>query len=359
MKLVLVGGFLGAGKTTLLWSAARRLLEDDLQVGLVTNDQADGLVDTALLSQQGFAVREVTGSCFCCNFHGLVDAVQELLDDVNPDIILAEPVGSCADVSATVVRPLKAGYGADFTVCPFTVLADPARLRELAEGREAAFHPDAAYIFRKQLEEADHIALNKVDELDGTTAERLRGQLRERFPSRPVHWISALQGEGVGLWLDAVLSGGEAGGQPLDIDYERYAEGERRMGWLNAVVELATDEGPLRWDEYCRKLLERLQERWREGGHAVGHVKLLLSDGQGHCVGNITGRRAAISLESSLKGSASEASMTLNARVQEPPDGLEATVRQALEETGAANVTHALRELECFRPARPEPTYRL
>lgn len=67
-RLIVVGGFLGAGKTTLLWEAARRLMKQWLNVGLITNDQAPELVDSALLSLNNLHVAEVSGSCFCCNF---------------------------------------------------------------------------------------------------------------------------------------------------------------------------------------------------------------------------------------------------------------------------------------------------
>ncbi len=46
-RLLLVGGFLGAGKTTLLAQAAGRLARRGKRVGLITNDQAANLVDTA------------------------------------------------------------------------------------------------------------------------------------------------------------------------------------------------------------------------------------------------------------------------------------------------------------------------
>ena len=46
---VVVGGMLGAGKTSLIVAAARRLAEQGRRVGVVTNDQGSGLVDTALL----------------------------------------------------------------------------------------------------------------------------------------------------------------------------------------------------------------------------------------------------------------------------------------------------------------------
>ena len=42
-----------------------RLAEMGQRVGLVTNDQAQDLVDTNSLRSQGFAVQEVAGACFC------------------------------------------------------------------------------------------------------------------------------------------------------------------------------------------------------------------------------------------------------------------------------------------------------
>lgn len=48
-KVIFTGGFLGAGKTTFLYSVAKKLHKQGLKVGLITNDQADELVDTVFL----------------------------------------------------------------------------------------------------------------------------------------------------------------------------------------------------------------------------------------------------------------------------------------------------------------------
>src|SRR5687767_3051730 len=97
-KLIFVGGFLGAGKTTLLWAAAQRLASHGQRVGLITNDQAPHLVDTGLLARQGFDVREVAGSCFCCNFNALIHAASALKKNIEADVLIGEPVGSCTDL---------------------------------------------------------------------------------------------------------------------------------------------------------------------------------------------------------------------------------------------------------------------
>lgn len=103
----MIGGFLGAGKTTTVGRLAKHLSDQGLRVGLITNDQAGGLVDTKLLRGQGFATEEIAGGCFCCRFNTLVEAAARLNDATKPDVFIAEPVGSCTDLVATVTYPLR------------------------------------------------------------------------------------------------------------------------------------------------------------------------------------------------------------------------------------------------------------
>ena len=65
---LMIGGFLGAGKTTAILQLARHLTAQGKRVGLITNDQSVGLVDSAVLSHAEFPVEEITGGCFCCRF---------------------------------------------------------------------------------------------------------------------------------------------------------------------------------------------------------------------------------------------------------------------------------------------------
>src|SRR5690606_33493576 len=95
IRFIMLGGFLGAGKTTTIARLARHYQDQGLKVGIVTNDQATDLVDTNSLRSQGFEVGEVAGSCFCCNFNELTATVERLSASERPDVILAEPVGSC------------------------------------------------------------------------------------------------------------------------------------------------------------------------------------------------------------------------------------------------------------------------
>ena len=75
-RYIMVGGFLGAGKTTTLIRLAEKLQAEGKKVGLITNDQAADLVDTALVKSGNFPVEEIAGGCFCCRFNSLKEAVK-------------------------------------------------------------------------------------------------------------------------------------------------------------------------------------------------------------------------------------------------------------------------------------------
>lgn len=357
-RVILVGGFLGAGKTTLLWEAASRLVARGKRVGLITNDQAPHLVDTGLLSQRGAAVAEVAGSCFCCNFPGLIKAAKKLKNDIRADVLIAEPVGSCTDLSATILQPLKDRFAHEFVLAPLSVLADPTRLKEVLTGEANTLHAGASYILRKQLEEADIIVVNKMDLLSQKALSDLRRLIDREFPAAELRCISALSGEGVDEWLEAVLTGRTSGRRIAEVDYDVYAEGEAVLGWLNSAVQLSASGRSVDWSAFGRDMLGRLQKVFQDERADVGHVKLLLSAPGGQCVGNLTRTWGEISLRGELESSSGQVDMILNARVEMSPQQLEDIVLSALHTTAGDRIGVRVEHLRTLRPGRPEPTYR-
>jgi Ni2+-binding GTPase involved in maturation of urease and hydrogenase len=354
-RLILVGGFLGAGKTTLLWEAARRLAGRGLRTGLITNDQAPELVDTAFLSQGGVKVAEVAGSCFCCNFQGLIDAMSKVRAEAEADVLIAEPVGSCTDLSATIVQPLKEGFRRELVTAPLSVLADPSRLSDLLDGGTAGLHPSAAYILRKQLEEADIVLISKSDQLSPEALRALQQRTRQAFPEAAVLGVSAKTGAGVDVWLDAVTTRSDAGQRVVAVDYDVYAEGEAVLGWLNASIVLRGEA--VDWNAFAAGLLRGLSGRFDRGNSAVGHVKLMVSAADGFLIGNLTGTADTLSIRNTLTPGP-EASLTLNARVQMTPEALDACVREVLAATCAETVQADIVAWRCLSPGRPQPTHR-
>ncbi len=354
-RLILAGGFLGAGKTTLLWEAARRLMKQGLNVGLITNDQAPELVDSALLSLNNLQVAEVSGSCFCCNFDGFTEAIRQIREEVSADVIIAEPVGSCADLSATILQPLKQYWDRELKISPLTVLADPLRLTAILRGENGGLHPDAAYIYRKQLEESDIILISKTDLLSGGELRELKERTAEKFPSATLRTISVAKGTGVDEWLEEVSTRTDAGKRLVDMDYDIYANGEAVLGWLNGTIHLKGENTD--WDLFTRELLTHLSDKLDIGGYAVGHVKIIAENGKHYIAGNITGNSDTLSLRGSA-GESREIRLIINARVETTPEELDKIVRETIDNQVGANYTTEILAWRNHQPGRPQPTHR-
>jgi G3E family GTPase len=360
----MVGGFLGAGKTTALGKLARHLSGQGLRVGLITNDQAGGLVDTKLLRSQGFATEEIAGGCFCCRFNTLVEAAGKLNDSTKPDVFIAEPVGSCTDLVATVSYPLRRMYGADFTVAPLTVLVDPIRARRVLGLEEGgSFSTKVAYIYKKQLEEAEIIIINKRELLTPAQLAELTSALEDAFPDACVMSISARKEEGLDPWFESLLENASLDREPMSVDYDVYADGEALLGWLNATVTLRS---ALEFDAnaFLAALAKNLQGKLAQQNAEVAHLKMTFSPDEA-----IAGEIASVNLvrndnvpESgmTLDEPSTGGQLILNLRAETAPDELLSAVREALADTtlGFAGLSATLDHEEHFRPGRPEPTHR-
>ncbi|MDR2745311.1 MAG: hypothetical protein LBB66_09020 [Desulfovibrio sp.] len=367
--VILIGGFLGAGKTTLMRRAAAMFAARGQKAGVVTNDQAADMVDTRFFIQEGVPVQEVSGSCFCCNFDGLVDALRKLRSGASAGVILAESVGSCTDISATVMQPLKEKYRRDFTVGPLSVVLDPARLGEAFPSPDfpgnspflPRLHESAAYIVRKQMEEADILLLNKKDTLDAEALDGLTAFLRKTCPQAGVLALSALSGEGMEEWLAALRGHARAGGRLARVDYDVYAEGEAALGWLNAEARLKALAGAGDWRHFCECFMQKLTLAFQEEKACVGHVKVLLwAEGCPQSLtANSVGTGDLFSLRGGLPAGAAEVALLVNARVEMAPDALRRVVLRLLDEACAAlRLEHSILSLNSLSPGRPEPTWR-
>ena len=359
---LMIGGFLGAGKTTAILRIAEELRTRGLRVGLITNDQSHGLVDTTMLGSHGFDVQEITGGCFCCRFNSLVDAAEKLSVETRPDVFIAEPVGSCTDLKATVDYPLRRMYGGDFSIAPLSVMVDPIRASRIL-GLEAgkSFSKKVVYIYRKQLEEAEIIVVNKTDLLAPPQLWRLIEELGRQFPTARVVAVSARDGSGVTGWLERMLDGSPKMQGAMEVDYELYAEGEALLGWLNCTAQLSADEA-LDGNAAILAIAERLQASLQADGVEIAHLKLTLTPDEGNdlAVANLVRSDGRAELSHTLQEPLEAGQLILNLRAEADPELLRERVVEILkvvakEKNARLDVEH----LESFRPGKPTPTHRL
>ena len=342
------------------------LRERGLRVGLITNDQGRELVDTAMLRSLGFATEEIPGGCFCCRFNSLVEAAEKLTTANAPDVILAEPVGSCTDLVATVTYPLRRIYGERFAIAPLSVLVDPLRAQRvlgLAEG--ANFSEKVIYIYRKQLEEADVIVISKCELLEPADLAALQEKLRAEFPHAEVRAVSSRQGIGLEGWFEHLLNEQQVARRAMEVDYEIYADGEALLGWLNASVRLSC-ESEMEAGELLPMLAQAMQRRLQEQGAQVAHLKMTLSPdeaiGGAIAVINLVRNDFVPELSMELEEPFLGADLIINLRAEAASPQLAEVLESALQELREQFVAHGLQvklqHLEHFQPGKPTPTHR-
>jgi Ni2+-binding GTPase involved in maturation of urease and hydrogenase len=359
----MIGGFLGAGKTTAVAALAQHLTQRGQRVGLITNDQGSELVDTAMLRARGFSTEEIPGGCFCCRFNSLVDAAKKLTEATKPDAFVAEPVGSCTDLIATVSYPLRRIYGDQFELAPLSVLVDPIRAEQvfgMREGRK--FSDKVLYIWRKQVEEADIIVIAKNDLLDANRLEALRDRLAKEFPGKQIIDVSVRSASGVKAWFDLLETVAPGSAKAMEIDYDVYADGEALLGWLNATVNIKSSE-----DVDSSALLNKFANEMKGAlaGSEIAHLKMTFSPDY-----SLAGEIAALSVvrsdivpELNLKLDAPIRSgqLIVNCRAETSPEDLKTALLEAVAaiEAEFSGMDAKIEHIEQFRPGRPNPTHRL
>lgn len=361
-RYIMVGGFLGAGKTTTLLRLAKHYRDQGKRVGLITNDQSVGLVDTAMLGSHDFPVEEITGGCFCCRFQSLTAAAEKLTAADRPDIFLAEPVGSCTDLAATVSYPLRRMYGDQFSIAPYTVLIDPIRAERilgLATGK--VFSPKVIYIYRKQLEEADIIIVNKIELLDPARLDKLTAALTKEFPKARLVTFSARTGTNFEAWTDLLNQIEHSTAPTMEVDYDVYAEGEALLGWMNCSATLDADD-LFDGNGFLRELTEHLRQALAAQGVEIAHLKMTLSPDEGSdlAVINLVRTDGQVELSHTLTDGLQTGELLMNLRAEASPEAVrELTERSLAEVASRWGVRSTVQHLEAFRPGRPVPTHRL
>ncbi len=351
-RIACVGGFLGSGKTTAIIEAARIITARGLRVGIVTNDQGKNLVDTALVTSHGFPAEEISGGCFCCKFEDFARHSHRLVERFRTDVILAEAVGSCTDLSATVCSRLRIYHSTEFEVAPLTIMVDPDRAREMS-ATSAGFADTVKYLFEKQLAEADLIVLTKSDLMSDKEVSETRELIRRFNSGAPIHVISAKTASGVSQWVEDILTA-SAGERKLELDYETYGQAESTLAWLNATVDVSSHR-QFRPRQLCEHLMSSIQRMCAHHEFAVAHIKIMFVTAEGNDWIALTnsGGHPAWGMMHGLSP-CNEASVIINARICTAPDELRRIIEHSIGKiTAEQKITAAVSHVECFSPKPP------
>ncbi|UCE58247.1 MAG: hypothetical protein JSU63_12480 [Phycisphaerales bacterium] len=332
IRFVMLGGFLGAGKTTALLRLAQRYVDTGLRVGIVTNDQGEELVDTATFRTAGYATEEIPKGCFCRRLDELLAAAGRLQDGHRPDVLLAEPVGSGTNLVNTVIRPLKEVYADRFTVAPYVALLDPERALEALSGKgRAGFSAKVLYLYKMQQNEADVVAINKVDTLTPERLAEVKSLVEKNFPKAKVMAVSAKTGEGFDEFaavLDSDAAAGVSAIEAGDLDAATVAEANEQLGWFNATWQI-TAPGGFDANVLCVDLAGAIQDALKDIAAEPAHVKMILRSGDDMAIANLLSSDRPPELSRRCNSAMINATLVVNCRVE----AKSAVLREVVEES--------------------------
>lgn len=169
-KIDLFSGFLGAGKTTLI----KKLIQEGYKgekLVLIENEFGEIGIDGGFLQDAGITVNEMNSGCICCSLVGdFAAALEQVLDQYEPDRILIEPsgVGKLSDV----IRAVK-GLGEDRLVLNSCCTVVDAKKCKMYMKNFGEFYND-------QIQNAGVLALSHTDGLSEDKLKTCVELLREQ-----------------------------------------------------------------------------------------------------------------------------------------------------------------------------------
>ena len=194
MNVLCIAGFLGSGKTTILLEVARALAEEGSSLAVIENEIGEVGIDGGYVREQGLPVQELFGGCICCTLQvGLVETLISVRDTYAPDWVIIEPTGLAApgDILGLVVDHVP-----DLDIVRVLTIVDAPRWPMLLEVVEP--------LVTSQLQSADAVAVNKVDEVDEEALAAVLESVRSLAGDATILPVSAASGAGMQRLLRAV-----------------------------------------------------------------------------------------------------------------------------------------------------------
>lgn len=238
-------------------------------------------------------------------------------------------------------------------------MLDARRALSALGGRRHArdFHRDVGYVFRKQVEEAEWLVVNKIDLMSAEDLADLEQRLASEYPGKRIFKASARSGEGLDGWFEALLGESASPQALMEVDYERYAVGEAMLGWVNSEAICRVRGSGMDWGKWLLDLGSRIGARLDDAGAETGHFKMSVeANGQRWRLHKVMSGEEAELIEETGKHR-DEVRFLVNLRAEGKAEALEAMVDEALK--AQSDVDLEFKDRAAFQPGEPRPTHRV
>ena len=199
MKITQIAGFLGCGKTTLILRLSKLLTNNGTRkVALVVNEIGEIPVDGRVIEESGMRMKEIGGGCICCEVAvPFGKALVTLYKSFHPDHVLVEPTGvaiphQVKSAALFGMREAKLSVGAAI------VLFDATRPAELLDMEMLG------KLVVTQVEDADILAISKVDAVDEAVLDDVDRRIRPYNEKAEIVHVSAFTGRGLDRLIEII-----------------------------------------------------------------------------------------------------------------------------------------------------------
>jgi G3E family GTPase len=241
----LISGFLGAGKTTLL----KQILawESDLSdTVILVNEFGKVGIDGDLLKNCGSDVVELSSGCICCTLsYDLQQSLERIWQTYKPRKIFIEASG-VADPTSIL------------SVLGHPHLADCMQLQKVVTVLDVDFWPAREHfgrLFYNQLETADLILLNKVDQVDAAEIPVYLKEIHDCMPDCRVVPTVRCVIDPETLWAPATATRGML--KPMPLFRQASLAGGADANGESGKAE--HQDGPVRADNFVTFSFEKPQ----------------------------------------------------------------------------------------------------
>lgn len=335
-KFMVVSGFLGSGKTTSMISFADNLYYRDKKAAIISNDLgAKNLVDAIYTSLAGCCSTAIPGECICYTTEVLVDKIKRLTDIEGADLVMSDIPGCGVGALDHVYFTLNRDYPEEFELAPFTVVADPERLRAIMpEHADLHLPEEMNYLFRTQLLEADVIVLNKIDTISKEECDRTMEFLRKEYPGIPIFAISAREKQNIGPLVDYIMTH-KARLVDVDTGYggEAFVAAEKKLSWYDRKFFVSSDK-KFDGNIFTEEFVEVIRDKLKENKKNTPHLKVLTAaaDENDYAKASMIGIDHPTEFVHKLTGSYFKYSVILNVRAVCESELLDELLDMALKE---------------------------
>ena len=186
MELIIITGFLGSGKTTTILSVADQVIKrTGKRIAVIKNDFGKVGIDAKVLKRGGLTVQEMPSGCICCTLEAdFLETLTEVVNTITPDIVLVEPSGIANPKN--IIAAMGEYAGPPFRRTRTMTILDIVRFRKVLGSFPGPIGD--------QIDVADIVLVNKIDEVDREQVDDALAFLERRGIDVPVIPTSVLKG---------------------------------------------------------------------------------------------------------------------------------------------------------------------